>query len=80
MFLTDTSAVRSNYVSGNLQQLPNLGFGEPFRADLFLHRNKIDFLEITADHFFDANPKKIEELNLLNDHFPLISHGLNLSL
>jgi uncharacterized protein len=84
MFLTDASAVRSKYVSGNLQQLPNLGIGigfrEPFRADLFLHQEKIDFLEITADHYFDANPKKIEELDLLNEHFPLIPHGLNLSL
>jgi uncharacterized protein (UPF0276 family) len=67
-----------------MQKLPNLGIGigfrEPFRADLFLNRDKIDFLEITADHYFDANAKKIEELNLLNDHFPLIPHGLNLSL
>lgn len=67
-----------------MNQLPNLGIGigfrEPFRADLFLHREKIDFLEITADHYFDANEKKLEELDLLNAHFPLIPHGLNLSL
>lgn len=84
MFSTDTSAVRSNYVSGVPEQLPNLGVGigfrEPFRADLFLHQDKIDFLEITADHYFDAHPKKIEELDLLKEHFPLIPHGLNLSL
>ena len=67
-----------------MKNLPKLGVGigfrEPFRADLFLHRDKIDFLEITADHYFDANSKKLEELNLLNEHFPLIPHGLNLSL
>ncbi len=67
-----------------MQNLPNLGVGigfrEPFRADLFLHQDKIDFLEITADHYFDANAKKLEELNLLDEHFPLIPHGLNLSL
>lgn len=67
-----------------MHKLPNLGIGlgfrEPFRADLFLNQDKIDFLEITADHYFDANPKKIEELNLLKEHFPLIPHGLNLSL
>ena len=57
-----------------------IGFREPFRADLFLHRDKIDFLEITADHYFDANPKKLDELDLLQAHFPLIPHGLNLSL
>lgn len=67
-----------------INELPKLGVGigfrEPFRADLFLHRDKIDFLEITADHYFDANRKKLEELNLLREHFPLIPHGLNLSL
>ncbi len=66
------------------KNLPKLGVGigfrEPFRADLFLHRDKIDFLEITADHYFDANRKKLAELDLLNEHFPLIPHGLNLSL
>jgi uncharacterized protein (UPF0276 family) len=67
-----------------MKSLPKLGVGigfrEQFRADVFLHRNKIDFLEITADHYFDANRKKLEELELLKQHFPLIPHGLNLSL
>jgi uncharacterized protein (UPF0276 family) len=64
--------------------LPKLGVGiafrERFRSDLFLYQTKIDFLEITADHYFDANPRKHEELKLLRQHFPLIPHGLNLSL
>ncbi len=67
-----------------MQQLPKLGVGigfrEQFRADVFLHQKKIDFLEITADHYFDANRKKLAELDLLKQHFPLIPHGLNLSL
>lgn len=67
-----------------MQQLPELGIGvgfrEQFRADVFLHRDKIDFLEITADHYFDANPNKREELEMLKQHFSLIPHGLNLSL
>lgn len=37
-------------------------------------------MEITADHYFDANRKKLEELELLRQHFPLIPHGLDLSL
>jgi uncharacterized protein (UPF0276 family) len=57
-----------------------LGFREPFRADIFLNRDKIDFLEITADHYLDARQTKIEELKLLKDHFPLIPHSLELSL
>ena len=57
-----------------------LGFREPFLSDLFLNRSAVDFLEIVADHFFDASPARREELDLLAAHFPLIPHGLNLSL
>ena len=57
-----------------------LGFREPFLSDLFLHRADVDFLEITADHYFDVSTSKRAELDLLAAHFPLIPHGLNLSL
>lgn len=57
-----------------------LGFREPFRAGLFLNRGKVDFLEITADHYLDATPEKLRELDLLKNHFTLIPHALNLSL
>jgi uncharacterized protein (UPF0276 family) len=57
-----------------------LGFREPYRSDLFLHRGEVDFLEITADHYFDATREKLRELELLREHFMLIPHGLNLSL
>ena len=57
-----------------------LGFREQFRADVFLHQDKIDFLEITADHYLDVKPQKLEELKLLKEHFPLIPHSLELSL
>ena len=57
-----------------------LGFREQLRADIFLHRSKIDFLEITADHYLDASAQKFEELKLLKQHFPLIPHSLELSL
>ncbi|MET0754029.1 MAG: DUF692 family multinuclear iron-containing protein, partial [Pyrinomonadaceae bacterium] len=57
-----------------------VGFREQFRAEIFLHQSKIDFLEITSDHYIDASPKKLEELKLLKEHFPLIPHSLELSL
>ena len=67
-----------------MRNLPKLGVGvgfrEQFRADLFLHQAEIDFLEITADHYLDATALKLEELELLKQHFPLVPHGLNLSL
>lgn len=66
------------------KSLPSLGVGLGYRAphftDLFLNRAEVDFLEITVDHFFDASAEKDEQLTLLADHFPLIPHGLNLSL
>jgi uncharacterized protein (UPF0276 family) len=64
--------------------LPALGVGiafrTPFRSDLFSQREKVDFLEITTDHYLDAPPEKERELNLLAEHFTLIPHGLHLSL
>lgn len=57
-----------------------IGFREPFRASVFLNQEKIDFLEITTDHYLDAGWQKNEELKLLRDHFPLIPHSLDLSL
>jgi uncharacterized protein (UPF0276 family) len=57
-----------------------VGFREPMRADIFLNRDAIDFLEITIDHYLGAPREKRDELALLRDHFTLIPHGLNLSL
>lgn len=57
-----------------------LGFREPFLAELFRRRDGVDFLEITADHYLDASEDKRAELELLAGHFPIIPHGLDLSL
>ena len=68
----------------NVCDLPVLGVGiafrQPFLADVFHHLDAIDFLEITADHYFNAGPEKNGELDLLKRHFTLIPHGLDLSL
>ncbi len=67
-----------------MNALPSLGSGlgyrPQFRAELFENRARIDFLEIVADHYFDASPEKLAELDLLAAHFPLVPHGLDLSL
>jgi uncharacterized protein (UPF0276 family) len=67
-----------------VEGLPRLGVGigfrEPYRAELLLRGSGVDFLEITADHYLDAPPAKLGELDLLADRFTLIPHGLNLSL
>ncbi|HLP87517.1 MAG TPA: DUF692 domain-containing protein [Nostocaceae cyanobacterium] len=66
---------------GNIPTLGvGLGFRQPFKSDLFLNRQKVDFLEIVAEHYLDTPPEKQQELELLAAHFPLIPHGINLSL
>ncbi|WP_158813905.1 DUF692 domain-containing protein [Methylocapsa sp. S129] len=57
-----------------------LGYRAPFRADLFASRERVDFLEVIADHYFDAAQEKLDELDLLANHFTLIPHGLDLSI
>ena len=57
-----------------------LGFREPYRADVLLDGEGVDFLEVIADHYLDAPPEKLRELDLLAERYPLIPHGLNLSL
>jgi uncharacterized protein len=64
--------------------LPALGAGlafrAPFRSGVFLHRDRIGFLEITADHYLGASRAKRDELDLLAAHFRLVPHALDLSL
>jgi len=67
-------------MSGSAALGVGLGYRPPFRAELFRHRDGVDFLEITADHYFDAPPEKRDELDLLAAHFTLVPHGLDLSL
>jgi uncharacterized protein (UPF0276 family) len=57
-----------------------VGFREPSRTELFRNRDSVDFLEVTADHYLNAPKEKWAELELLADHFPIIPHGLDLSL
>lgn len=57
-----------------------IGYRDVYRADVFRHESEIDLLEITADHFFDPTPKATELLRLLAERFPIIPHGLSLSL
>ncbi|MBD2296083.1 DUF692 domain-containing protein [Anabaena sphaerica FACHB-251] len=67
-----------------LSHLPTLGVGlgfrQPFKSDLFLNRQQVDFLEIVAEHYLDAPLEKHQELEVLAAHFPIIPHAINLSL
>lgn len=57
-----------------------IGFREEFKSELFLHQDKVDFLEIIGDRYLNTSDYLEQELELLNASFPLIPHFINLSL
>lgn len=65
-------------------QLPvlgaGLGFREPWRDALLSNPVLVGFLEITLDHYLQAPPWKMRELERLSEKFVLIPHGLHLSV
>lgn len=67
-----------------LHTIPFLGNGIGFRPELksfiFLNKDKIDFVEIIADHYIDVPEAKLRELDLLLENFTVIPHAINLSL
>lgn len=68
-----------------MNKIPNLGSGIGYRdfwfGDLMnTTEDAPDFLEVTADHFMDAPRWKMRELDALMEKFPIIPHGLDLSL
>lgn len=56
-----------------------LGYRACHKTDLFLHRDQIDFLELTADEYLDGSPETLDELDLLSAHFRVTLHSLELS-
>jgi uncharacterized protein (UPF0276 family) len=71
-------------MNSNLANLPQLGVGigfrEPFRSELFFNQDKVDFLEIVAEHYLDVTQSQQQELELLMAHFPIVPHAINLSI
>lgn len=57
-----------------------LGFREELKTDIFLNKSKYNYLEIILDHYLDSNSYKEKELEILQNNFTLLPHGLNLSL
>ncbi|MBA3680337.1 MAG: DUF692 domain-containing protein [Bacteroidetes bacterium] len=67
-----------------ISNIPYLGNGIGFRLELksfiYLNRDKIDFVEIIAEHYIDVPDFKMNELEQLKKHFTVIPHAINLSL
>jgi len=63
--------------------LPYLGSGLGYREELkdaiFAARDVIDFLEVVAEQFLES-PRGLDELRRICDVYPVIPHGLGLSI
>lgn len=70
-------------MANSLAHLPILGSGLGYRGQIkegiLAHKDGIDFLEIITDQFI-TRPGRIRELHELKEHFPLIAHGVELSI
>jgi len=68
----------------SISNIPYLGNGIGFRPELksfiYLNRDKIDFVEVIAEHYIDVPDSKMKELEILKKHFTVIPHAINLSL
>jgi uncharacterized protein (UPF0276 family) len=66
-----------------MRELPTLGVGVSYRAvwgrDVLLHRERLDCLEIIAEHYVERTPRVERELSELSAAFPLVPHGIGLS-
>ncbi len=64
--------------------LPELGVGLGYRRELhdqiMEHRDGIDFLEVVSEECLHATPDRLEAILSLADDFPLIPHGVGLSI
>ncbi|MDC0749195.1 DUF692 domain-containing protein [Polyangium mundeleinium] len=62
--------------------IPHLGSGLGFRrrmkSSILAHRDSIDFIEITTEHFM--TPRQLDELEALCALLPCVPHGLQLSV
>jgi len=66
------------------RDLPNLGVGLGLRRDMaeetLAHRAQINFLELVPENYMGVGGRAREVLNDAATAFPLISHGVNLSI
>jgi uncharacterized protein (UPF0276 family) len=66
------------------KQLPNLGIGLGLRRELanetLDNANKIDWLELVPENYMGLGGAARARLEKVASRFPLVSHGVNLSL
>jgi uncharacterized protein (UPF0276 family) len=78
------AAVAAETVPAPIAALPALGVGIGFRRALgraiLAHPDAFDFLEIISEHYLDPTPDEARQVAALAERFPIIPHGLNLSV
>lgn len=57
-----------------------LGLRDELAAALVPHRDRIDFLEVVGEHFFDPTDDARRSLDALAERFPIVVHTIGLSL
>jgi uncharacterized protein (UPF0276 family) len=67
-----------------MYDMPNLGVGLGYRVplhhDILANADRIDFLEVISDQYLYAPPEKVDRLLKLRESFPLIPHGVGMSI
>lgn len=65
-------------------QLPDLGVGLGLRRELssetFADSSSIDWVEIVPENYMDLGGKARERLHVASSRFPIVPHGINLSI
>lgn len=67
-----------------LEEIPflgaGLGFRQEFKEDILRAVDRIGFLELISDQYIDKSPIKEQEASNLKEKFPLVLHGVDLSI
>ncbi len=67
-----------------LAGLPRLGAGLAYSSripgDIFASDCRIDFVEIIVEHYLDAHPARLAQLRQLAERYPVVCHGVDMSV
>lgn len=67
-----------------LPQLPlasaGLGLRRPHLPDIIAQMPKVDFFELAPENWLKVGGKRAKALNFIVEHYPVIAHGLSLSI
>jgi uncharacterized protein (UPF0276 family) len=82
--VTSPAGALNRGASSALAKLPLLGIGLGYRpeldADIRLNRATIDWLEVISEHYLGRPPERVEQALRLRAVFPLVPHGVELSI